>query len=195
MIIRKLFKAEMAHMVPGAYSKRCQYIHGHSYKFELYVRNHRSNPAGMVLDFKSLKDMGINDFFDSFDHAVMLWDKSAISNLVGKINPVRHLIVPFIPTAEMMAKAAFEVCQAILTFGEPLSGEEGVEVHKVVVHETETGFAEFNWEDLENDSFSAVRFDQWIISDGIKQSWKNRKWYTLVRNALKEKKAVMSLKK
>src|SRR4051812_44967851 len=107
MKIKKLFKAEMAHQVPGAYTTRCHHLHGHSYRFELSLKSDTPNEAQMVADFKGVKDAGIEDFFDSFDHAVMLWEKDPLSKLAREINPVRHVIVPFIPTAEMMAKAFF----------------------------------------------------------------------------------------
>src|SRR4051812_30386160 len=128
MLIRKLFKAEMAHMVPGAYSTRCHHLHGHSYKYEIFFRSEQANPAQMVVDFKAIKDIGINDFFDSFDHAVMMWEKDPRAALAAQMNPDRHILVPFIPTAEMMAKAFFLVCSAIVKSGPALSGEKGARV-------------------------------------------------------------------
>jgi len=180
MLIRKLFKAEMAHMVPGAYTRRCHYLHGHSYKFELFLESDKLNPAGMVADFQAIKDMGFNDFFDSFDHAVMLWNKSPLARLSGKLNPRRHLVVPFNPTAEMIAKSCFLVGQAIIKTCRPLSGEEKVEVERVIVHETETGYAVFRSADLKKDKFPPVSFHKWEISDGIKADWKGETWYKKV---------------
>src|SRR2546425_933051 len=113
MLIQKLFKAEMAHTTWGAYSKRCHHVHGHSYKFELALKSDRPNSSQMVSDFKAVKDIGINVFFVSFDHAVMIWKKDPRASMVGQLTPDRHIVVPFIPTAEMMAKAFFVVCQAI----------------------------------------------------------------------------------
>jgi 6-pyruvoyltetrahydropterin/6-carboxytetrahydropterin synthase len=183
MEIRKLFKAEMAHTVPGAYTKRCNYLHGHSYKFELFLKSNEPNPANMVADFKGIKDMGINDFFDSFDHAVMLWKNDPTASLANKINPERHLIVPFVPTAEMIAKACFTVCRAILETCPPLSGEKDARVTKVIVHETDTGYATFSEEDLAGDRFPDIQFDQWVISSGIKSAWKEKTWFELVKTS------------
>ena len=177
MIIRKLFKAEMAHNVPGAYTARCHYLHGHSYKFELFLKSSQPNPAQMVADFKGIKEMGINDFFDSFDHTVTMWDKDALVSLIGKINPERHLIVPFIPTAEMLAKACFVVCQTIVETAPKLSNEKDVSVERVIVHETDTGYASFESKDLENDQFPSVDFSRWKFSQGIISGWKNKSWY------------------
>jgi 6-pyruvoyltetrahydropterin/6-carboxytetrahydropterin synthase len=186
MLIRKLFKAEMAHLVPGAYTERCHFIHGHSYKYELFLSSTRPNNAQMVADFKGIKDTGINDFFDSFDHAVMLWEKDPIAKLAGQINPERHVIVPFVPTAEMMAKAFFTVCQGILATGELTLGEQDVAVDHVIVHETDTGYASFGVSDLENDQFPNIQFHRWVFSAGIQKDWKNKGWYQKALAHLKQ---------
>jgi 6-pyruvoyltetrahydropterin/6-carboxytetrahydropterin synthase len=181
MLIRKLFKAEMAHLVPGAYTARCHHLHGHSYKFELFLASSQPNDANMVADFKAIKDMGINDFFDTFDHAVMIWKNDPLAKIAHQLNPERHLIVPFVPTAEMIAKACFLMAQAIFESGPKLSGEKDARVHKVIVHETDTGYAVFGEEDLGRDQFPSIAFDEWVISDGIKAAWKDKSWYTRVR--------------
>jgi 6-pyruvoyltetrahydropterin/6-carboxytetrahydropterin synthase len=177
MMIRKLFKAEMAHSTVGAYTKRCHHLHGHSYKFELFLRSDRPNTAQMVSDFRAVKDVGINDFFDSFDHAVTLWDKDPRAKIIGQINPDRHVIVPFNPTAEMLAKAFFHVCQAIVETGPKLSGEDDARVSQVIVHETDTGYAVYNESDQKTDGFPDIQWDRWIFSDGVKAAWSDRGWF------------------
>src|SRR5690349_12900731 len=107
MLIRKLFKAELAHTTQGAYTKRCHHLHGHSYKFELFLKSDSPNPAMMVSDFKAVKDIGINDFLDSFDHAVILWNKDPRAAIINQINPDRHILAPINPTAEMLSKSFF----------------------------------------------------------------------------------------
>jgi 6-pyruvoyltetrahydropterin/6-carboxytetrahydropterin synthase len=185
MLIRKLFKVEMAHATVGAYTKRCHHIHGHSYVFELFLRSSAPNSAMMVSDFRAVKDMGINDFFDSFDHAVMLWEKDTRVPIINQINPDRHIIVPFNPTAEMMSKAFFFACQSILSSGKKLSGEKDVAVDKVIVHETATGYGCFSKEDISTDEFPEINFKRWTFSDGIKSEWKNKEWYeALLKTAL-----------
>ncbi len=177
MIIRKLFKAEMAHATLGAYTERCRHLHGHSYRFELFLKSRYANPAQMVSDFKAVKDSGINDFFDSFDHATCVWDKDPRAKVIKRINPERHLLVPFNPTAEMLAKACFEVCSAIIKNSPRLSGEKDVSVHKVIVHETDTGYAVYRDEDALNNEFPAINVKRLVFSAGIKAEWKNKRWY------------------
>lgn len=167
----------MAHATVGAYTKRCHHLHGHSYKFELFLRSTKPNAAQMVSDFKAVKDIGISDFFDSFDHAVMLWDKDVRAPIVSQINPDRHLLVPFNPTAEMMAKSFFFVCRAILESGPKLSGEADARVARVIVHETDTGYAVFDEEDAVTDGFADPAFERWVISDGIRAAWSRADWF------------------
>jgi 6-pyruvoyltetrahydropterin/6-carboxytetrahydropterin synthase len=177
MLIRKLFKAEMAHTTMGAYTTRCHHMHGHSYKFELFLRSDEPNPAHMVSDFKSVKDLGVNDFFDSFDHAVTMWNKDPRAAIIKQINPDRHILVPFNPTAEMLSKAFFLVAQAIFDTGRKLSGEKNVKVAQVIVHETDTGYAVYTEADRAADQFPDVKLAEWVISDGIKADWKDPDWY------------------
>jgi 6-pyruvoyltetrahydropterin/6-carboxytetrahydropterin synthase len=191
MEIRKLFKAEMAHTTTGAYTKRCHHLHGHSYKFELFLKGSKPNAAQMVSDFKAIKDMGINDFFDSFDHAVMIWEKDPRAKIIDQINPDRHIVVPFNPTAEMMSKAFFFVCQAIVETGPLLSGEKDIRISRVIVHETDTGYATFSESDVEGDEFPDIQFDRWTFSEGIKSIWKEKAWFEKVRERF-SKKAVTS---
>lgn len=167
----------MAHATVGAYTKRCHHLHGHSYRFELFLKSTQPNDAQMVSDFKAVKDSGINDFFDSFDHATMLWDKDVRAPIISKINPDRHILVPFNPTAEMMAKSFFYVCRAILESGSRLSGEKDTRVARTIVHETETGYALFDESDVSADQFPDPQFQRWVFSDGIKAAWSSGEWY------------------
>jgi len=128
----------------------------------------------MVIDFKAVKDIGLNDFFDSFDHSVMLWDEDPRSKIIGQINPKRHLVVPFNPTAEMIAKSCFLVAESVLKTAPRLSDEKDVKVFQMIVHETDTGYAVFRAEDLKNDRFPPIQFSKWIISEGIQSTWKNQ---------------------
>ena len=168
----------MAHSVPGAYTQRCHYLHGHSYQFELFLKTTKPNKAQMVADFKGVKEMGFQDFFDSFDHSILIWDKDPISKFIPQVNPERHLIVPFIPTAGMMAKACFVVGEAIVKTGPNLSKEQDVQVDRVLVHETSTGSASFGVSDLKEDQFPDIQFNRWVISEGIKKAWKDKSWYS-----------------
>ncbi len=133
MRIRKQFKAETSHRLVGSYSKRCQSFHGHSYLFELVLRGHSLNKDEMVIDFGEVKD-DVIDFFDAFDHSMVLFDQDPYLDDMVKImeaGDMRYLVVNYNPTAERMAQHIFKEIKG-----------RGYTVESVRVHETATGWAE-----------------------------------------------------
>ena len=170
MKIQRSFRAETAHKVPGAYTCRCHHLHGHSYRFEVEAQATDPDQAHMVIDFKLLESCGIKDFLDGFDHAVVLSQDDDLVPLIDRVNPDRHLLVPFLPTAEMIAKACFEVCSAIL-LGHDDSRGGSAQITAVRVYETVRGAAEYGLSDVPADQFPKVSLNQWVISDAIRQQW------------------------
>ena len=63
----KIFRFEMAHILTDSYSVECQQIHGHSYKLEVTICSWILNEAGMVCDFKALKEL-VDPIIEGFDH-------------------------------------------------------------------------------------------------------------------------------
>jgi len=134
--IRKQFKFECAHRLAEAYSKCCtDSIHGHSYIVEIFVISEILDPTNMVVDFGELKDI-IGPQIDAWDHAVIMpanyIEGSKDLALLG--NSV--VVVEENPTAEWMAKKIFDVVK------QGLEGKN-VRVEKARVHETVTGWAEY----------------------------------------------------
>jgi 6-pyruvoyl-tetrahydropterin synthase len=170
MRIQRSFRAEMAHKVPGAYTCRCHHIHGHSYLFEVEATSRTPDQAHMVIDFKLLEACGIKAFLDGFDHAVVLRQDDDLAPLIERINPQRHLLVPFLPTAEMIAKACFEICAAVLAGHNRVHGGEA-RISAVRVYETARGAASYRAEDQGAEDFPEVRLNQWVISSEIRQAW------------------------
>jgi len=118
--IRKTFKFELAHRLNSAYSKCCLKWHGHSYKVEVFLQAKELNEDSMVMDFGELKN-NIQHYIDQWDH----------SSLDGQL-------LGWNPTAETMAKKMYDYIS-----NRTLVAERRVTVKKVRVHETETGYAEY----------------------------------------------------
>lgn len=174
MIIRKLFKYEMSHRVVGAFTKRCsQNIHGHSYKMEYLFSGHNPDAAQMVMDFGFVKKY-FHPFVDSFDHAHMHW---IISDAVKeekyiKDNNERYILAPFSSTAEMQAKMfatygvfALEVLKRMKLV------HNNVYLYSTIVHETDTGYAEYNILDFDRCNFPLVDLKKVVFSPGILADW------------------------
>jgi 6-pyruvoyltetrahydropterin/6-carboxytetrahydropterin synthase len=175
MIIRKLFKYEMSHRVVDAYTRRCSHsIHGHSYKLELLFQGNQPDDAQMVMDFGLVKKY-FHPFVDSFDHAHAIWDgKDNTSEEVAyiKAHNERWITMPFSSTAEMQAKMFY-------TWGSIALNElhrkkiitNDVWMNGAIVHETDTGYALYDFTNSVTDKFPDVNIEDIKFSPGIQSEW------------------------
>jgi 6-pyruvoyltetrahydropterin/6-carboxytetrahydropterin synthase len=90
-------------------------MHGHRYRFECeiegdVVSNSGVSEEGMLMDFSDVSKILNEKIHDVIDHAFIVYqgDKDCISALKIMGDWHRTIIVPFIPTAENLAKWAFE---------------------------------------------------------------------------------------
>lgn len=159
MIIRKLFKFEAAHIVRNCSTERCKNnIHGHSFKLEVFIHSNKLDRAGMVIDFSLLKPW-IGKFIDLFDHTYILWSKEP-EGFKDKIKSIsdRWIELPFSPSAENLALMFHFWIEKILLNTEFNNGECCVEVKSIRVHETDTGYAE-----TENNEMLVRDMDQYPL--------------------------------
>ena len=175
MIIRKLFKFENAHIVRNCTSRRCsRSIHGHSYKVEVKLSSNFLDNGEMVMDFGLMK-LYIKDIIDSFVHAITLWNKDDKEYIeFAKKFSERWVILPVNPSAEQFSRVFFLIIDRILELMEFNNGEREVKLHSVIVHETDTGYAECFREDAYNfKNMGEIKFEDIIFSDRIKKEWKD----------------------
>lgn len=122
--IRKLFRFEAAHQLEDAYSEECNTVHGHSYICEVFCRAKELN-NGVVIDFKKLKE-AVQPMIDNLDHTLIFKGFP-----YGRSN--KHVFLMHTnPTAENIAKMIYDYVKASTN-----------SVWKVRVHETATGWAEY----------------------------------------------------
>jgi len=184
MIIRKLFKFENAHIVRKCTSRRCsRSIHGHSYKVEVKLSSNFLDNGQMVYDF-GLTKIYIKDIIDSFDHAITLWaedDKEYVK--FAKKFSERWIMLPLNPSAEQFSRIFFVIIDKILNLLEFKNSEKNVTLHSVIVHETDTGYAECFREDAFNKNMGEIRLEEIIFSDRIKKEWSdNTLWDKILNN-------------
>ena len=184
MIIRKLFKFENAHIVRNCTSRRCsKSIHGHSYKVEVKLKSNFLDNGQMVYDFGLMK-LYIKDLIDSFDHAITLWsgDNTEYIEFAKRFSE-RWIELPVNPSAEQFSRVFFLMVDKILELMEFKNGEKEVEVYSIVVHETDTGYAECFREDAYNfDGMGEIRLEDIKFSDRIKEEWKDKEmWEKILR--------------
>ena len=58
-----------AHALRG-YQGKCEHLHGHNWKIEVYVRGARLNEIGLLVDFKELK-AATKKVMDLLDHKIL----------------------------------------------------------------------------------------------------------------------------
>ena len=155
MIIRKLFKAEIAHRVKNAYTESCRGLHGHSYIFEVFLQGKSQDNAQMLIDFSLIKEK-FKKYLDAFDHSLLIWNEDKPLMDVAEILNPRRIIVPYNPTAEQMSRHIYYLGLSLK-----------LPMHKVIVHETQTGFAEFSGDDDIRIELEKVEY-----SEAIKKDWK-----------------------
>lgn len=178
MLIRKLFKFENAHIVRNCTSDRCKRsIHGHSYKLELLLKANRLDHGQMVYDFGLLKGV-IKDLFDSFDHAICFWDKDDAAYIQAcQQFSTRWVSLPVSPSAEQFSRIFFYLAQQVLQATQTQNGEGDVEVYSVIVHETDTGYAQSFIEDIENEQMGKLSLSDIQFSAQIQSEWADIQMY------------------
>jgi len=186
MLIRKLFKFENAHIVRNCTSDRCKRsIHGHSYKVELLLKASKLDHGQMVYDFGLLKGV-IKELFDSFDHAICFWQKDDAAYIDAcKMFSARWISLPVSPSAEQFSRIFFFIAQQVLNSTSTQNGEGDVEVYSVIVHETDTGYAQSFQEDIDNEQMGLLDLEQIIFSEQVQSEWSDTQMYEKLKNGMK----------
>jgi len=186
MLIRKLFKFENAHIVRNCTSDRCKRsIHGHSYKVELLLKASKLDHGQMVYDFGLLKGV-IKELFDSFDHAICFWQKDDTAYIDAcKTFSARWISLPVSPSAEQFSRIFFYLAQQVLRSTTTQNGEGDVQVYSVIVHETDTGYAQSFQEDIKNEQMGILSLDQIVFSEQVVSEWSDPQIYENLKKGIK----------
>lgn len=186
MRIRKLFKFENAHIVRNCTSQRCsRSIHGHSYQVELILEAHALDNGQMVYDFGLLKSH-IKELIDSFDHAITFWDKDSTDYINAcKAFSARWVSLPVSPSAEQFSRVIFYWADCVLKNTITQNGEKDVQIYSVIVHETDTGYAQCFREDVENARMGKLSLDMFEFSEQVKAEWSDDKLFDKLKRGEK----------
>jgi len=172
MLIRKLFKFENAHIVRDCTTQRCsENIHGHSYKIEVLLESNYLDDGQMVYDF-GLTKLYIKELIDSFDHAITLWSKDDAKYIEAmKKYSNRWIELPVSPSAEQFSRVIYLMVERILECTQMQNGEKEVKLHSIIVHETETGYAQGFKEDAHSKLMGEIKLEDIIFSKQVCDEW------------------------
>ena len=186
MIIRKLFKFENAHIVRGCTTQRCsQNIHGHSYQVEVLLESNYLDDGQMVYDFGLMKTT-IKDLMEAFDHSITIWSGDSQSYINDmKKHSARWVELPVSPSAEQFSRVIYLMVERVLTCTGMVNGEREVKLNSIIVHETQTGYAQGFKEDAYSELMGSISLSDIKFSNQIKSEWKNPKlWDLLLANEI-----------
>jgi len=189
MIIRKTFKFEGSHIVRNCSTERCKSnIHGHSFKVEILIKADGLDNGQMILDFSLVKEIA-GDFLDSFDHTYLFWNKEPdhFKEFIKQYSE-RWISLPISSSAESLALIIFYIIDKLLKNVQFGNNEKMPTLYSVIVHETETGYAQAFYEDLTMlPKLKGLEKDI-EFSDQIKWEWQNSKWFL---DLINEKKIIL----
>ena len=109
-----------AHQLRG-YKGKCENLHGHNYKIEIYARGRELNNIGLLVDFVELKQAA-DDLVTYLDHK--------------NLNELEPFVVEQNPSAENVARFVLEKLAAKIN-------DERVQIYKVRCFETPTSVATY----------------------------------------------------
>ena len=175
MLIRKLFKFENAHIVRGCSTQRCsQNIHGHSYEIEVLLESNFLDNGQMVYDFGLMKQ-NIKEIIDSFDHAITLWsgdDEVYLKDMKKHSN--RWIELPVSPSAEQFSRVIYLLVERVLACTVMQNSEKEVKLHSIIVHETQTGYAQGFNKDAHSKLMGEIKLEDIAFSKQVQSEWSDR---------------------
>ena len=143
--IRRFVETDTGHRVPNHKSK-CRHMHGHRYRFEAEIEGDTVQESGvseegMLMDFSDVSAILMEHVHDIVDHAFVVYegDSEARNACAAMGDGHRTVVVPFIPTAENLAKWAFEQVQPHITTA------DGNRLKLVAMHVRETPKSTASW--------------------------------------------------
>jgi 6-pyruvoyltetrahydropterin/6-carboxytetrahydropterin synthase len=137
--------------------------------------------AQMVYDFGLMKQ-NMKAFIDCFDHAITIWDQDDDEYIKDMKNySDRWIQLPVSPSAEQFSRVIFVMIDKILQLTQTVNGERDVKLNSIIVHETDTGYAQCFAEDAYSKNMGLIDLDTIIFSDAIKEDWSDKELWEKIK--------------
>jgi 6-pyruvoyltetrahydropterin/6-carboxytetrahydropterin synthase len=126
--ITRRLEFDAGHRIPD-HASQCRHLHGHRYAIEVSIDGPvKAAPGsadnGMVLDFADVKSLINETIVEPWDHAFLVWRRDhVVRDLLAGIADHKTVVLDEVPTAENLARIAFDLLQRALKlrFGDALS--------------------------------------------------------------------------
>ena len=154
---------------------------------EILLSSNFLDNAGMVYDFGLMKQ-NIKTIIDSFDHATTIFsgDNDEYKNDLKK-HSARWIEIPLNPSAEQFCRIFFVMIERLLELSVMNNGEREVKLHSIIVHETDTGYAQCFKEDAINAQMGEIKLDEIKFSDAIIEEWEDKNLFEKMQRMFDEK--------
>ena len=94
------------------------------------------------------------------------------------------MALPVSPSAEQFSRVFFFLAQQVLKSTITQNGEGDVEVYSVIVHETDTGYAQSFQEDIENTQMGLLSLDKIVFSEQVQVEWTDPEIYEKLKQGV-----------
>lgn len=153
MKISKELQIDMGHAVTN-HSSKCKHLHGHRYRIRTTVDDKlitSGSAEGMVIDFSDLKKAMMDVLDAPYDHAFVIWEEDPRADMLQEAHDLWHNDfnkfhkVPFVPTAENLAKYWFALLK------NELEAIYNIKMYQIEVWETPTSCAVYTADEFKQE--------------------------------------------
>ena len=88
-----------------------------------------------------------------------------------KKNSARWVLLPVSPSAEQFSRVIFVMIDKLLELTTTINGEREVRLHSVIVHETDTGYAQAFREDAYSKNMGLINLEEFAFSGEVQNNW------------------------
>jgi 6-pyruvoyltetrahydropterin/6-carboxytetrahydropterin synthase len=139
----------------------------------------------MIYDF-GLTKRYIKELIEAFDHSITLWSEDDAKYIRDmKKHSSRWVELPVSPSAEQFSRVIFLLVEKVLNCTGMVNGERDVKLNSIIVHETDTGYAQGFKDDAYSELMGRIELKDIIFSEQIQREWSDKNlWNLLLKNKI-----------
>ncbi|MFA6013719.1 MAG: 6-carboxytetrahydropterin synthase QueD [Gallionellaceae bacterium] len=145
MQITRRLEFDAGHRIPN-HTSQCKHLHGHRYAIEITLSGkvitiEGASEQGMVMDFSDVKRIAKQQVVDVWDHAFLVYyGDRVVLDFLRTLPEHKTVVLNVIPTAENLAKVAFELLDNAYTD----VFKNDLRLERVRLYETPNNWADYS---------------------------------------------------